>query len=67
MPNELKKLFRQIHQPVEGTIVCNRKHAKGFMRCQVGIVYNIPPMCGKVYVGQSGSLAIIASGNSVHH
>lgn len=32
----------------------NAKHANRYVKCEVGVVYNIPLTCGKTYVGQTG-------------
>lgn len=33
---------------------CDKKHAKPFVNCIEGVVYQIPLNCGKVYIGQTG-------------
>ncbi|CAN7997046.1 unnamed protein product, partial [Ixodes hexagonus] len=33
---------------------CDKKHATPYVDCSVGVVYEIPLSCGKVYIGQTG-------------
>lgn len=33
---------------------CGKKHSHSYIDCCVGVVYQIPLTCGKVYVGQTG-------------
>lgn len=33
---------------------CGKKHANPYVDCKVGVLYQIPLKCGKVYIGQTG-------------
>ncbi|CAN7979379.1 unnamed protein product, partial [Ixodes persulcatus] len=56
-PNKLSALCKTINKKeesgeVEG--VCNKRHATKFRECAIGVTYEIPLSCGRVYVGQTG-------------
>ena len=52
-PNKLSRLCARISSR-GAKAACDKKHAKPFLRCAVGTVYEIPLSCGKVYIGQTG-------------
>ncbi|XP_042148898.1 uncharacterized protein LOC121837360, partial [Ixodes scapularis] len=53
-PDKLKRLCPKINEQRDTHDLCKINHARKFVECQSGIIYEIPLSCGKVYLGQSG-------------
>ena len=53
-PHKLAKMCPKVCSSNQVIPGCGTKHAKPYVRCATGVVYEIPLSCGKVYVGQTG-------------
>ena len=52
-PRKLSGLCPQISRgPVPAP--CGKRHARPYVTCATGVVYEIPLSCGRVYIGQTG-------------
>ncbi|KAM7313425.1 uncharacterized protein ISCGN_003290 [Ixodes scapularis] len=52
-PKKLAGLCARISDE-EAKAPCDKKHVTPYVDCTVGVVYEIPLSCGKVYIGQTG-------------
>lgn len=53
-PCKLASLCPRINNQKPKKQTCGTKHARMFVGCKEGVVYQIPLTCGKVYIGQTG-------------
>ncbi|XP_040062780.1 uncharacterized protein LOC120837464, partial [Ixodes scapularis] len=55
-PQKMSQICLRVNAKAEGSLKnrCSKKHAKPFVPCATGVVYNIPLSCGRSYIGQTG-------------
>ena len=53
-PKKLGQLCPRIANESRNERGCGTKHARPYIQCVTGVVYEIPLTCGKSYVGQTG-------------
>lgn len=53
-PDKLSRLCRHVNSDTPSSEVCRKKHQRQFIPCATNVVYSIPLLCGREYIGQTG-------------